>query len=83
MVDKVQVIVPGPDFRMGPRETVFWDYFGLLFDRASEVVGPEIALSIMLSRASRELRRRVGIEEAKLVFLECARTMDAAAENDR
>jgi hypothetical protein len=46
-------------------------------------LGDDMAFSIVLSRVSRDLRRTVGIEDAKRIFHEMAATMEEAAEGDR
>jgi hypothetical protein len=82
MADSVIVLVPGLTFRMSGAESALWLAFGQQFRQAVAIVGEETALSIMLSRATCELRRSVGVEAAKKVCEGLAASMDAAAKND-
>lgn len=84
MPHEFTVIVPSPDgTEMGPAETFIWDTYGEMHNQAVTMIGADMAFSILLSRAAREVRRRLGTEAAKAVFTEMARTMDEAAKYDR
>jgi hypothetical protein len=82
MAEKIPVKVASADFRTNPREAAVWDAYGALHALAVDGIGRDMACSILLSRAAREVRREAGIERAKEVFAEMARTMEEAAKND-
>lgn len=82
MVDKVDVFVPPADWRMGNKERVLWQATGLVFEGGKISVGFDMAISIMLSRLSTELRREKGLDMAMEAFRKIAETMPVAATMD-
>jgi hypothetical protein len=78
----VKVIVPDTDFRADDEARTFWSGTRGWFCVVRCQLGTEMAYSVILSAIGRQLRRDVGVEEAKQVFRDMADTMDEAAKAD-
>lgn len=78
----IEVYVPDAEFRVGDQVKSYWLGSGGWFSAMKRGLGVQMALSLMLSRATTELRREVGIEGAKQVLRRYIETMDEAAKGD-
>jgi hypothetical protein len=56
--------IPSRDFRMTAKQGDLWNLLQVIIDNARAELGDDMAFSIVLSRASRELRRVLGPEGA-------------------
>lgn len=80
--ETIRVEVPGPEFRMSDDEARLWDLMGKIIGAAQVHVGRDRAFSVILSRTTRELRRELGRDGAKLALRAIIDTMDEAARYD-
>lgn len=78
----VEVIVPDRNFRMGRLETSYWMGTGGWFSCMRRELCDEVALSIMASRLSYDLRKTIGTEETKSFFEKMAASVDQVGEMD-
>jgi hypothetical protein len=78
----IKVMVAGLDYRADDQMRKFWFGTGGWISAARRQLGDDVAFSVILSRVSRDLRKAVGIEAAKRVFIDVAETMDEAAKGD-
>ena len=81
----VEVVVPHAEFSFPQAEDSerAWVSMGLLFEQVQEDLGIETAISVLLSRLTREMRRHLGIEGGAEVLRSMAATMAQAAKYDR
>ena len=80
---KYEVKTPSDDFLATPSEKAIWDSYGRTHNMAVRAVGVDMAFSLAVSRISRELRRNIGWEGARDVFLGIANTQEEASKGDR
>jgi hypothetical protein len=78
----IKVIVPSLDYRASDQMRSFWLGTGGWISAVRRELGDDMAFSVILSRVSRDLRKAIGVEAAKQVFIDMAATMDEAAKGD-
>jgi hypothetical protein len=78
----IEVYVPDAEFRAGDQIASYWHGSGGWFAAMKRALGAEMAISLMLSRATTELRRELGVDGAKDTLRLYIETMEEAAKGD-
>jgi len=83
MMPELDVYAPDGVYQADADMTALWEEVGALFEVAKQRLGFDVAISVILSRVTRELRREHGVDGAKETLRQYIETMAKASEGDR